>query len=183
MDYSDPSNDPLHGACQEWIIDNYQSGDKILVIEEVEWELDDELVVGHCVLIRNGRYLDARGFMDTMDEVLAEYDFDDTFTQTFDTLDKFLEYCDIMSEMPEPDSEDEEEDEVVDVDSLNEDINLYKLFPSLEQQRDKNLVKDIDAVSKDAHMCRVRANSEHVWAGADFHTGDIIERCPVHEIS
>ena len=157
------------------------------MIEEVEWELDDELVVGHCLLIRDGRYLDARGFMDTMDEVLAEYDFDDTFTQTFDSLDKFLEYCDIMSEMPEPDSEDEEEDEeedeVVDVDSLNEDINLYKLFPSLEQQRDKNLVKDIDAVSKDAHMCRVRANSEHVWAGADFYTGDIIERCPVHEIS
>ena len=87
LDYSDPFNDPLNGACQEWIIDNYQPGDKILVIEEVEWELDDALVVGHCVLIRNGRYLDARGFMDTMDEVLAEYDFDDTFTHTFDSLE------------------------------------------------------------------------------------------------
>lgn len=197
LDYSDPFNDPLHGACQEWIIDNYQPGDKILVIEEVEWELDDALVVGHCVLIRNGRYLDARGFMDTIDEVLAEYDFDDTFTHTFDSLEKFIEYCDFMSEEPEynpetdkdvypqwvDNSDEVENTEVIDVDGLNEDINLYKLFPSLEQQRDKNLVKDIDAVSKDAHMCRVRANSEHVWAGADFHIGDIIERCPVHEIS
>lgn len=168
------------------------------MIEEVEWELDDALVVGHCVLIRNGRYLDARGFMDTMDEVLAEYDFDDTFTHTFDSLEKFIEYCDFMSEEPEYDPETDkdvypqwvdnsdevdENTEVIDVDGLNEDINIYKLFPSLEQQRDRNLVKDIDAVPRDAHMCRIRANSEHVWADADFNNGDIIERCPVREIS
>ena len=94
-DYSDEYEDFLHGNCQQWVIDNFRQGDIIVVIQEWDWEID-ETCLAHALLKRNGRYLDVRGFMDTMDEVLEEFDCDDSDVLYYDKLDDFISYLDDM---------------------------------------------------------------------------------------
>jgi hypothetical protein len=69
--------DYLHGDCQQWVIDNFHEGDIIVVIQEFDWEIETTCMA-HSLLMRDGCYLDVRGYMDTMDEVLEEFDCDDS---------------------------------------------------------------------------------------------------------
>lgn len=87
--------DYLHGDCQQWVIDNFRKGDIIVVIQEFDWEIE-ETCMAHSLLKRDGRYLDVRGYMDTMDEVLEEFDCDDSDVLEFDNILKFEEYLDDM---------------------------------------------------------------------------------------
>lgn len=87
--------DYLHGDCQQWVIDNFCKGDIIVVIQEFDWEIE-ETCMAHSLLKRDRRYLDVRGYMDTMDEVLEEFDCDDSDVLEFDNILKFEEYLDDM---------------------------------------------------------------------------------------
>ena len=90
-DYNDDYEEFLHGNCHQWVIDNFRHGDIIVVIQEYDWEID-ETCLAHALLKRNGRYLDVRGFMDTMDEVLEEFDCDDSDVLYYDNLEDFILY-------------------------------------------------------------------------------------------
>jgi hypothetical protein len=90
-DYNDDYEEFLHGNCHQWVIDNFRHGDIIVVIQEYDWEID-ETCLAHACLKRNGRYLDVRGFMDTMDEVLEEFDCDDSDVLYYDKLEDFILY-------------------------------------------------------------------------------------------
>ena len=90
-DYNDDYEEFLHGNCHQWVIDNFCHGDVIVVIQEYDWEID-ETCLAHALLKRNGRYLDVRGFMDTMDEVLEEFDCDDSDVLYYDKLEDFILY-------------------------------------------------------------------------------------------
>ena len=48
--------------------------------------------MGHSVLFRNGKYVDVRGEMDDVDEVLDEFDFTDDDVLEFKTLPAFKKY-------------------------------------------------------------------------------------------
>lgn len=50
--------------------------------------------MAHSLLYRDGKYLDVRGYMETMDEVLEEFDCDDSDMLEFDNLDDFKKYLD-----------------------------------------------------------------------------------------
>ena len=50
----------LHGSCHQWVLDNFRPGDKIFVMTDYDYDIDDYALV-HCGLIRNGKYLDVRG--------------------------------------------------------------------------------------------------------------------------
>ena len=95
-EYDDDMCDWLHGDCHQWVINNYQIGDIILAIIEYDFDLDTDCL-GHALIIRNGKYLDARGYMDTIEEVLEEFDFDADSTIKFKTLDEFKELLDLMN--------------------------------------------------------------------------------------
>ena len=90
-DYNDDYEEFLHGNCHQWVIDNFRHGDIIVVIQEYDWEID-ETCLAHACLKRNGRYLDVRGFMDTIDEVLEEFDCDDSDVLYYDKLEDFILY-------------------------------------------------------------------------------------------
>ena len=63
----------LHGSCHQWVFDNFRPGDKIFVMTDYDYDIDDYALV-HCGLIRNGKYLDVRGVMNSEQEVLDEFD-------------------------------------------------------------------------------------------------------------
>ena len=85
----------LHGNCQDWVIDNYQEGDTVVVIREYDYDIDETCMV-HSLLKRDGKFLDVRGYMDDMDEVLEEFDCDDSDVLELDNLKEFKEYLDNM---------------------------------------------------------------------------------------
>lgn len=94
-DYNDEYEEFLHGNCHQWVIDNFRHGDIIVVIQEWDWEIG-ETCLAHALLKRNGRYLDVRGFMNTMDEVLEEFDCDDSDVLYYDKLEDFILYLEDM---------------------------------------------------------------------------------------
>lgn len=51
------------------------------------------------------------------------------------------------------------------------------------EQRDKQHIDSIALVPTNARQCRVTSDGQHVYAAARFYPGDIIEACPVKEIS
>ena len=65
--------DYLHGYCHIWVINNFKKGDLILVFQEEDYEID-EVCMAHALLYRNGKYVDVRGEMDDVDEVLEEFE-------------------------------------------------------------------------------------------------------------
>lgn len=87
--------DYLHGDCQDWVIQNFKRGDLIVVIQEYDWDIE-EICMAHSLLKRKGKFLDVRGYMDTMDEVLEEFDCDDSDVLYFKTLKEFKNYLDDM---------------------------------------------------------------------------------------
>lgn len=95
-EYDDDMCDWLHGDCHQWVINNYQIGDIILAIIEYDFDLDTDCL-GHALIIRNGKYLDVRGYMNTIEEVLEEFDFDADSTIKFYTLDEFKEWLDLIN--------------------------------------------------------------------------------------
>lgn len=52
--------------------------------------------MGHSLIYRNGKFVDVRGEMNTMEEVLSEFDFGDDDMLEFDTLEEFKNYLDDM---------------------------------------------------------------------------------------
>lgn len=81
----------LHGRCDDWVRENFQKGDTIVLIEEYDYDID-AYCIGHALLKRNGRYLDVRGYMDDMEEVLEPFDFTDDDVLEFKSLAKFNKY-------------------------------------------------------------------------------------------
>lgn len=84
----------LHGFCNQWVVDNYQDGDVVLVITALDEDQDFDHLV-HCCLIRNGLYLDVRGATPNFESVVEGFDDYDCYEDysevyTFDTLDDFL---------------------------------------------------------------------------------------------
>lgn len=85
------ADDYLHGSCQDWVISNYVKGDTIVVIQEYDFEIDT-ICMAHCVLKRNGYYYDVRGKLNNMEEVLEEFDCDDSDIIEFDNINEFKGY-------------------------------------------------------------------------------------------
>ena len=87
--------DYLHGYCQIWVINNFRKGDTIVVLQDFDFDIE-QTCMAHSLLMRNGRYLDVRGYMDSMDEVLEEFDCDDSDVLYFHKLNEFKRYLNDM---------------------------------------------------------------------------------------
>ena len=68
----------LHGCCDDWVRQNFKKGDTIILIEEYDYDI--------------GIFLDVRGYMDSMEEVLEPFDFNDDYILEFKTLSEFDKY-------------------------------------------------------------------------------------------
>lgn len=80
--------DYLHGYCNEWVTDNFKSGDKIIAFIEYDYDIE-RCALLHACLYRNGLYLDVRGYMQTEEEVLDDFDYGDYEVLSFDTVNDF----------------------------------------------------------------------------------------------
>ena len=69
----DGIDDFVHGNCQDWAYLNWKSGDDFFVVTEFDEDIEKYALV-HCGLYRDGKYIDARGSFDSLDEVLEEFD-------------------------------------------------------------------------------------------------------------
>ena len=82
----------LHGMCNEWVADNYQAGDRALVIIALDEYFEPKQLM-HCCLIRNGVYVDVRGETDSFDDLLESFEdwYDEEYTNIVDceSLDDF----------------------------------------------------------------------------------------------
>ena len=81
----------LHGCCDDWVRQNFKKGDTIILIEEYDYDIE-AYCIGHALLKRNGIFLDVRGYMDSMEEVLEPFDFNDDYILEFKTLSEFDKY-------------------------------------------------------------------------------------------
>ena len=50
----------LHGCCDEWVLENYQDGDKPIIWNHFDYDMEDICLV-HCFIKRGDMYLDVRG--------------------------------------------------------------------------------------------------------------------------
>ena len=68
---------------------------------------------------------------------------------------------------------------------LNEHLNEYSfayLFSNVRKPT-KESIKKVNMIPKDANVCRIYSDGSFVYANSVFYTGDIVEVCPVQEIS
>ena len=82
----------LHGYCHQWVLDNYQPGDKIFVMTDYDYDIEGYALV-HCGILRNGKYLDVRGEMNNEDEVLDEFDYGPELETEIMDKKQFIKYC------------------------------------------------------------------------------------------
>lgn len=60
--------------------------------------------------------------------------------------------------------------------------SVYGLFRNAPR-RDKADVSSVDMVPTDANQCRVYSDGSSVYSNARFYPGDVVEVCPVREVS
>lgn len=89
--YENEEPDYLHGECQQWVINNFKPGDLIIVFQEYDYDID-KTCMAHSLIFRNNKYIDARGEMDDIEEVLDEFDCTDDDMLEFKTLKQFKTY-------------------------------------------------------------------------------------------
>ena len=87
--------DYLHGNCDVWVNNNFRYNDTIIAFIEYDYEIDSCALL-HCCLYRNGQYLDIRGELNTIDDVLDDFDYGDFVTLEFSDLDSFKEFLNDM---------------------------------------------------------------------------------------
>ena len=85
-------DDFLHGQCHQWVFDNYKPGDEIFVMMYYDYDIDDYALV-HCGILRNGKYIDVRGEMDSLADVLDEYDYGPELETEILNFEQFKKYC------------------------------------------------------------------------------------------
>lgn len=85
-------DDYLHGSCHQWVLDNYMPGDKIFVITDYDYDIEDYALV-HCGIYRDNQYIDVRGCMDDIDEVLEEFDYGEEMEVRIMSFSEFISYC------------------------------------------------------------------------------------------
>ena len=73
-EHENDSVDYLHGHCDEWVLNNYQKGDVPVIWNEYDDEIE-EVVLIHCFLIRDGKYLDVRGSTERFRQVEDGFDY------------------------------------------------------------------------------------------------------------
>lgn len=78
----------LHGYCDDWVNENYQSGDRCVAILE-EREDIDTMCLMHSCLLRNGNYVDVRGETEDFSDIIEAFDYGDFEVFEFDTLEEF----------------------------------------------------------------------------------------------
>ena len=83
-DYDQKVMTYLHGACDYWVVDHYQIGDKP-VIWACQNEENNKLCLIHCFINRNGEFFDVRGNTSSIDDIQEGFE---DFTNG---LDVFLE--------------------------------------------------------------------------------------------
>jgi len=88
----DEYDEYLHGSCHLWVLDNYRPGDKIFVMTDFDYDINGYALV-HCGLLRNGKYVDVRGEMDSEKEVLDEFDYGPELDIEIMNLVQFKKYC------------------------------------------------------------------------------------------
>ena len=66
--------DYLHGHCDEWVLENYQEGDIPVIWNEYNEDMG-KVVLIHCYIIRNGKYLDIRGETDDIEDIEDGFDY------------------------------------------------------------------------------------------------------------
>lgn len=89
----------LHGRCDDWVRNNFQQGDIIIV--ETEWDYDiDAQALLHCCLFRNGMYIDVRGETSDYNDILDSFDYDeDDLKYDFNSLDEFNSFLKWLQEL------------------------------------------------------------------------------------
>lgn len=80
--------DYLHGYCNEWVVDNFKNGDKILAFIEYDYDIESCALL-HACLYRNGLYLDVRGYMQTEEDVLNDFDEGEYVILSFNNIKDF----------------------------------------------------------------------------------------------
>lgn len=64
----------LHGKCDEWVLENYQEGDIPVIWNEYDEDMG-KVVLIHCYIIRNGKYVDIRGETDDIEDMEEGFDY------------------------------------------------------------------------------------------------------------
>lgn len=89
--------DFVHKICNKWTIDNYQQGDKIvLLLDEYLYEEGYlSICIIHSCLIRNGFFMDIRGWTSSLEDLLTDFDYSNYIEIRFNDImsfKKFLKY-------------------------------------------------------------------------------------------
>lgn len=85
-------DDYLHGFCYQWVFDNYRDGDEIFVMTDYDPDIKDTALL-HCGLMRDGKFIDVRGEMDTKEEVLEPFDYSNELDIELLNMDEFKIFC------------------------------------------------------------------------------------------
>lgn len=64
----------LHGHCDEWVLEHFQDGDIAVIWNEFSEEIG-KVVLVHCYIIRDGKYLDVRGETESIEDVEEGFDY------------------------------------------------------------------------------------------------------------
>lgn len=82
--------DYLHGYCDDWVNENYKSGDKCIAITEFREEID-KVCLMHSCLFRDGKYVDVRGETKDFNDVIEAFDYGYFEVEEYDSLEDFNE--------------------------------------------------------------------------------------------
>lgn len=85
-------DDYLHGFCYQWVFENYEDGDEIFVMTDYDPDIKDYALL-HCGLMRDGKFVDVRGEMETKEEVLEPFDYSNELDIEILNLEEFKYFC------------------------------------------------------------------------------------------
>jgi|GEM_PF-6046282 len=88
-------NDYLHGRCDEYALKKYQDGDIFIIVTEYDEDIN-RICLMHCFLKREDKYIDARGILNTINDVLDEFNINDDDINRYDEYDIYK--CDSINE-------------------------------------------------------------------------------------
>lgn len=84
--------DLLHGYCHQFVLDNYRKGDTVCLVTDYDYDIES-VCLCHACLIRDGRYLDVRGFMDSIKDVLEPFVYGDEMEVSEVSYRDFVKFC------------------------------------------------------------------------------------------
>lgn len=92
-DLTDKELSYLHGQCDEYAINHFQTGDKIIALVEYDYDIEQPALL-HAFLLHNNEYLDIRGNTSNINEILEDFDYGNFQEFIFDNIEDFKNFLD-----------------------------------------------------------------------------------------